>query len=430
MRMGIEDAFLHDILAHPDDDAPRLIYADWLDERNDPRGEFIRIQCALAQLNDDDPRRWPLELREQELLCEHETEWLPKEVGNTSCIFRRGFVEEISLYLEVFLDRANRLFEQAPICRLHLRGPGWIRLPNTYRPLDPAASSPFLTRIRRLSLIDLTLSRRELHDFLASHPLRQLTELRLSRLAVGSDGRPGFRPDALPVEIVQDLTELPCQAGLKALHLTDTALTIDGLRLLANAPSLASLHELNLNGNRLTHEATRVLAEGRLLSQLETLHLDSNLLGDSGALIVREWPALPRLSRLGLGQNQIFAAGVEALAETPALRGLISLDLSRNIGCDEGAAVLASASWTRLQALNLWFNGVGDRGVQALACSETLSQLTWLNLTANRITSGGARALVGSPGLPRLARLDLQRNHIDAAEQQRLRERFGPFVYC
>jgi uncharacterized protein (TIGR02996 family) len=42
-------AFLQAILADPDDDAPRLVDADWLDERGDPaRGEFIRVQCQLG----------------------------------------------------------------------------------------------------------------------------------------------------------------------------------------------------------------------------------------------------------------------------------------------------------------------------------------------------------------------------------------------
>lgn len=44
--------FLREIIAHPEEDAPRLIYADWLEERGQPgdgeRGEFIRIQCELA----------------------------------------------------------------------------------------------------------------------------------------------------------------------------------------------------------------------------------------------------------------------------------------------------------------------------------------------------------------------------------------------
>jgi uncharacterized protein (TIGR02996 family) len=396
--MGVEDAFLHDILAHPDDDAPRLIYADWLDEHNDPRGEFIRIQCALAQLSDEDPRRWPLELREQELLREHEAKWLPNGIGEGPCVFRRGFVEEITLAPHDFFTRAEQVFEQIPLRYLCLR--------TVNRRVE-------LERIAEASLIvgGVTFQR-------VAHSPR-LAHLRGLRLAF-----------ALEAEELRSLQESPYLANLWELNLAHTGLTIENLRLLADSSSLPSLRELNLSGNRLTHAAAAVLAEGRLLSQLETLHLESNLLGDAGAVIVREWPALPRLTRLNLGHNQIFAAGAKALAEAPALRELISLNLSRNISCDEGAAALASSGWTRLQALNLWFNGVGDRGVRALAHAETLSQLTRLNLTANCVTDVGARALIESRSLPRSARLDLLRNDIGEAEQQRLRERFGPFVYC
>ena len=49
-------ALLEAIRASPDDDAPRLVYADWLEEHGDqPRAEFIRVQCALARLPQDDP---------------------------------------------------------------------------------------------------------------------------------------------------------------------------------------------------------------------------------------------------------------------------------------------------------------------------------------------------------------------------------------
>jgi uncharacterized protein (TIGR02996 family) len=45
--MGDEDGFLRAIADTPEDDAPRLVYADWLDERNDPRGEFVRVQVEI-----------------------------------------------------------------------------------------------------------------------------------------------------------------------------------------------------------------------------------------------------------------------------------------------------------------------------------------------------------------------------------------------
>src|SRR4051812_35587257 len=60
----------------PDDDAPRLALADWLDKHGDPeRAEFIRVQCALAKIGPDDPDDPALEEREQQLLDANEARW-------------------------------------------------------------------------------------------------------------------------------------------------------------------------------------------------------------------------------------------------------------------------------------------------------------------------------------------------------------------
>jgi uncharacterized protein (TIGR02996 family) len=59
-----ERAFYAAIFERPDDDGPRLIYADWLEERGDAeslaKAEFIRLECSLAALkpeSDDYARR-------------------------------------------------------------------------------------------------------------------------------------------------------------------------------------------------------------------------------------------------------------------------------------------------------------------------------------------------------------------------------------
>src|SRR4051812_21708185 len=59
-----DDPFLRMIFANRDDDVPRLVYADWLEERGDSYGEFIRVQVELAHLGDEDGRR-PELLRRQ-----------------------------------------------------------------------------------------------------------------------------------------------------------------------------------------------------------------------------------------------------------------------------------------------------------------------------------------------------------------------------
>lgn len=58
--MSDATALLAAIRAAPEDDAPRLVYADWLEEHGQPeRAEFIRVQCELA-------RRDSLALRQRE----------------------------------------------------------------------------------------------------------------------------------------------------------------------------------------------------------------------------------------------------------------------------------------------------------------------------------------------------------------------------
>jgi uncharacterized protein (TIGR02996 family) len=54
--MSAGDAFLKDVCDHPEDDAVRLIYADYLDDNGDTeRAEFIRLQVHLGLM--DRPRK-------------------------------------------------------------------------------------------------------------------------------------------------------------------------------------------------------------------------------------------------------------------------------------------------------------------------------------------------------------------------------------
>lgn len=46
--MRDEADFLAAIQADPDDDDLRLVYADWLEERGDPRSEYLRVMVHLA----------------------------------------------------------------------------------------------------------------------------------------------------------------------------------------------------------------------------------------------------------------------------------------------------------------------------------------------------------------------------------------------
>ena len=93
--MMFPEALWAAILEYPHDDEPRLRLAHWLDDRDHPRGEFIRLQCQLDKLPLANPLRLALEAREHELLADHEREWLGELDPLVDwAVFHRGFPSE------------------------------------------------------------------------------------------------------------------------------------------------------------------------------------------------------------------------------------------------------------------------------------------------------------------------------------------------
>ncbi len=119
--MTTADALLAAVLAHPDDDLPRLVYADYLEETGHTlRAEFIRLQCHLAA--EPHPQE-AARIREHALLHTHARSWLaplraigePLAGRRTHALFHRGFVETVWMPAGVFAATAERLFSLCPV---------------------------------------------------------------------------------------------------------------------------------------------------------------------------------------------------------------------------------------------------------------------------------------------------------------------------
>jgi uncharacterized protein (TIGR02996 family) len=54
--MTEDEAFIRAVVDNPGDDTPRLVYADWLDERDDPRGPYLRAEHEWAATHDPSDR--------------------------------------------------------------------------------------------------------------------------------------------------------------------------------------------------------------------------------------------------------------------------------------------------------------------------------------------------------------------------------------
>ncbi len=219
--MTPDDAFLADIIEHPDDDTPRLVYADWLDDHGQPApAEFIRVQIALANLPWDDAR-WPaLKAREEELLSRHEADWRGSVgAGLVHRVYRRGFVEGVRIQARTFMACFGDLFRLGPIRQLSL-----LEVQPYFASLLQASGHQLVTRAA-LSLF-------------CSPKLAGLTHLELGGNGLGD-------PEA------EVIAASPYLAGLLRLGLEDNQIGEAGLHALANAPYLGQLAALDLSGNPL-----------------------------------------------------------------------------------------------------------------------------------------------------------------------------------
>jgi uncharacterized protein (TIGR02996 family) len=132
--MADTDAFVRAILDDPADDAPRLVLADYLEERGSAQGAFIRVQCERARLDSGDARVPGLLVREAALLAAHRHEWLrpmhallaPDRaypgLPLQDAEFRRGLVEAIRVEALAFLRHADDLMLLGPVRELCLVG--------------------------------------------------------------------------------------------------------------------------------------------------------------------------------------------------------------------------------------------------------------------------------------------------------------------
>jgi uncharacterized protein (TIGR02996 family) len=276
--------FIRQILAGPDDDAPRLAYADWLAEQGErDRAEFIRCQIEATRLAPQDPRREEAAARANQLLQAHEAQWLaiPSELREAGrvCCFERGFAEWARCCINDFaVDIAPRfpLFWQvAPVTRLEFYDlnanavyddadfqESWLRVEN----YEALADMPQLAHVRTLSLGECAILDKHLKPLLASRHLTNLRELELSVNRLGDAG-------------ACVVAESPRAASLTVLGLTNNEVGNRGAEALAQSRHLSNLKRLDLRWNRIGEEGGRAIANSPSLANLEQLPLEGNELG-------------------------------------------------------------------------------------------------------------------------------------------------------
>lgn len=206
--MNEEAALLRAICENSDDDTPRLVFADWLDEKGDQWNaawaELIRVQISLGRgLANDREHQQRLARRDRELSPAVDYSWarglgLP-ERGWSS--WSRGFPLALNVYyLGLAVSQQFASAPPIPIRALELVGvkgeelntflkwPGlrqvrdldWVGIDSSFAMGSLAlAGCEFFSNVERLRLGRVLLSDEEALAILESPHLTRVTELRI-----------------------------------------------------------------------------------------------------------------------------------------------------------------------------------------------------------------------------------------------------------
>jgi uncharacterized protein (TIGR02996 family) len=320
-----ERGLLEAIRAEPEDDAPRLVYADWLEEHGqEERAELVRVQVAIER---DGPTA-PLLARERDLLTRRAAGWLGP-LADAGLRFERGLAVACWTSLPQF---------EAGTARLRQAGdPPWVAE-------------------RWLHLTGPQFEGAAFRELVRSPGYARLTRFYLGGFRASSGDRVWLMGGATAV-MARALAASPESANLRGLWLTNADLGIAGAEALAHSAALPGLTGLGLVGQAANAEALRALVAPKGLSRLESVNLSANRVGDARLRRLLKAPWAGQLKELRLVSNQIRDGGAKEIAACAALSGLRHLDLACNQFGDEGARTLLNSAHLRsLRHLTVWGN--------------------------------------------------------------------------
>jgi len=336
-----EQQLLAGIVANPDDDGARLVYADWLLERGDAKGEFIRLDVEYARTNDNAllvRRRAMLEASWTDFAGEL-TKWTTKHG------FERGLVNVVKMTVPAFEKHGERLFSTFPLEALELADQSF-----TPESLERLGSAPGFDRVRRLMIHQPS-----------------------TRVTTGPENR-RVRPLAA-------LAKGTRYASLRALSTTFCGHSGEDWYGLFSGLQAPRLSEVELSFNHSHPSILRGLAAS-----------------SSPLTELREYT----LGVLELPTSADWTNAMEALSAKDTLRR-VTFEQSRHLDDASLAALFAPTARCELERLTLTSVPVSDALLFAIAKSPRAKRLTSLVFHNGRFTSEGALALLRLPSLSRLA---------------------------
>ncbi len=401
--MSTLDALRQAVLASPDDDLPRLVFADYLEENGDAdRAAFIRAQIELARTPEHEPFA---------VLCNtRKREWVTGEpwvhevydlLANSTAYFprpshHRGFGWCVGLANPRAAELVAFALRKQPIAALHVRT-------GTLDDWRHFAAAPWLPRLRALTLDGLSSPNEPLRCLRESPYTTGITSLRLETTNFPSI--PIILEELFATPLGKQLTSLSMRHGYGSADETMEAIAQNGpvnlteydlfhmgfgptaARTFADAGLAKQAEVLRLNGNALTTNGLSILATAA--DRLRVLDLTKTNLDLAAAAVLSRTPAFVPLRKLVLDGNPLGTDGIKTIARSPHLTGLRSLGLA-NTRCDNAAVryLTRGTFWPNLVELDLRNNPISDAGAKHLLTAQPAPDLTSLVLPTRNMTYG------------------------------------------
>jgi uncharacterized protein (TIGR02996 family) len=359
--MTDREALLAAVRESPDDDLPRLVFADWLDDRGEfDRAAFIRAQVEAARAELDSPEARNAEDRAAALLTDANRETWTQDIRGLllEADFERGFIHHATVDAAQFPENARDLFSLEAIRSLRVCRPAPSRSEFEVL-LRPVFDTPELAHLTALDLQGIELVHADLMDLAECDALAGLERLSL-------------RGNPIPPSWLEEMLNGGYWFDVRHLDLADIPHLGPTLaRCLPHVDDDHRFETLDFSGIAFRSNELKRLLESDCVSQLEELHLRWNGGPDRpGPLTHLElgyvipWERLRVLDAEGQG---LGPEGVREIVRNSHASSLRRLGLARNYLGTDGVSLLCEDADIHLFHLDVRFNDLRPRDVSRLA---------------------------------------------------------------
>jgi uncharacterized protein (TIGR02996 family) len=360
---GLVRALFH----NPDDDTPRLIFADWLEENGQiDRAALIRYQCEQARYKSNAKRHKELDKLIKPLVEKLKKAMRPLPAW-VKVEFRRGFlrvdgraIEDAAAlptrFVDLFLNGWVETLVAENVDARFGRARGALALAEHVGELD-ASAHPTVREEALLALAGEARAARAAGRLarVKVHKRDAKAFARLEAVAAGT-AEPDAPADLPAVRTFNGVAPGAFDMLLRTGHFDGaTELSVFGRYGDAEAEALtradlSELAELRLAGADLTARGTTALANSAQLLSLRRLGISGGTFDEGGFAALVSGTAFARVEELTLGSCELTDAHLEALARSTAFPSLGHLDLFDNaaLTAKGASALLGSKNFPKL----------------------------------------------------------------------------------